>query len=76
MEISMILRKNLSFKIGQYVARAIFYSMDFSTLVPEMLEVLAERSTESPTEPNAADATFQLYLEKYGHYSATMQTVC
>ena len=71
----MILRKNPSFKIGQYVARAIFYSMNFSTLVLEMLEVLADSSAESTTEPNIADATFQLYLEKYGHLPATMQTV-
>ena len=55
-----------------YVARVIFYSINLSTLVPEIIEVLADSSTESTTEPNPADAAFQLYLEKYGHYSATM----
>ena len=76
MEIAFILRKKPSFLMCQYVTRVIFYSMNLSTLVPEMIEVLADSSTECTTEPNPADAAFQLYLEKYGHYSATMQTVC
>ena len=60
----------------QYVARATFYSMNLLTLVPEIIEVLADSSAESTAEPNAADTAFQLYLEKYGHYLATIQTVC
>ena len=71
-EIAIILRKKPSFFTVYYVARVIFYSMNLSTLVPEIIEVLADSSTESTTEPNPADAAFQLYLEKYGHYSATM----
>lgn len=59
----------------QYVARAIFSSVNFSTLVLEIIEVLADSSTESTSEPIAADAAFQLYLEKCGHYSVTVQTV-
>ena len=59
----------------QYVARAVFYSVNLSTLVLEIIEVLADSSTESTSEPIVADAAFQLYLEKCGHYSVTMQTI-
>ena len=59
----------------QYVARAVFYSVNLSTLLLEIIEVLADSSTESTSEPIVADAAFQLYLEKCGHYSVTMQTI-